>query len=83
MAAFVGTASPDVLLDMKLDDDRYIGLLRKLISEVKGTAPMISRTACADTIARAAFRTAVRARARVFFSAPLLNSVPRCCIGPA
>ena len=81
MAAFVGTASPDVLLDMKLDDDRYIGLLRKLISEVKGTAPMISRTAC--TIARAAFRTAVRARARVFFSAPLLNSVPRCCIGPA
>ena len=59
-------------------------VLRKLISEVKGTAPMISRTACADTIAcRAAFRTAVRARARVFSSAPLLNSVPRCCIGLA
>ena len=56
MAAFVGTASPDVLLDMKLDDDRYIELLRKLISEVEGTCGIvpcffvprvITRTPCA------------------------------------
>ena len=38
MASFVATGAPDGLLGMKLDDERYIALLRKLIGEVKGAS---------------------------------------------